>query len=65
MTRACPTGAEGARLLGPDGLLSQVTRAVLERVLAEGMTGRPGYGKHDPLGAWRVPYCQDVAGGSG
>jgi len=26
---------EGAELLGPDGLLSQVTKAVLERALAE------------------------------
>jgi putative transposase len=34
--------AEGAELLGPDGLLSQVTRAVLERALAEEMTGHLG-----------------------
>jgi putative transposase len=34
---------QGAELLGPDGLLSQVTRAVLERVLAEEMTGHLGY----------------------
>ena len=32
--------AEGAELLGPAGLLSQVPRAVLERALAEEMTGR-------------------------
>jgi putative transposase len=37
-------------LLGPDGLLSQVTRAVLERALAEEMTGHLGYDKHDPAG---------------
>jgi transposase-like protein len=42
--------AEGAELLGPDGLLSQVTRAVLERALAEEMTGHLGYEKHDPAG---------------
>jgi putative transposase len=30
--------AEGAELLGPDGLLSQVTRAVRERALGEEMT---------------------------
>src|SRR5215469_7845209 len=42
--------AEGVELLGPDGLLSQVTRAVLERALAEEMTGHLGYGKHDPAG---------------
>ena len=35
--------AEGVELLGPDGLLSQVTRAVLERALAEEMTGHLGY----------------------
>jgi hypothetical protein len=37
-------------LLGPDGLLSQVTKAVLERALAEEMTGHLGYDKHDPAG---------------
>ena len=31
--------AEGVELLGPGGLLSQVTKAVLERALAEEMTG--------------------------
>jgi hypothetical protein len=39
--------AEGVGLLGPDGLLSQVTRAVLERALAEEMAGHLGY---DPAG---------------
>ena len=37
-------------LLGPDGLLSQVTKAVLERALAEEMTGHLGYEKHDRAG---------------
>jgi putative transposase len=41
---------EGAELPGPDGLLSQVTKAVLERALAEEMTGHLGYDKHDPAG---------------
>ncbi len=41
---------QGAELLGPDGLLSQVTKAVLERALAEEMTGHLGYEKHDPAG---------------
>ena len=41
---------EGAELLGPDGLLSQVTKAVLERALAEEMTEHLGYEKHDPAG---------------
>ena len=42
--------AEGVELLGPQGLLSQVTKAVLERALAEEMTGHLGYEKHDPAG---------------
>ncbi len=42
--------AEGAELLGPDGLLSQVTKAVLERALAEELTDHLGYDKHDPAG---------------
>jgi transposase-like protein len=42
--------AEGAELLGPDGLLSQVTKAVLERALTEEITGHLGYDKHDPAG---------------
>src|SRR6266496_2438458 len=41
---------EGVELLGPDGLLSQVTRAVLERALAEEMTEHLGYEKHDRAG---------------
>jgi transposase-like protein len=42
--------AGGVELLGPDGLLSRVTKAVLERALAEEMTGHLGYEKHDPAG---------------
>src|SRR3984885_11798888 len=42
--------AEGVELLGPDGLLSQVTKAVLERALTEEITGHLGYEKHDPAG---------------
>ena len=42
--------AEGVELLGPDGLLSQVTKAVLERVLDEELTDHLGYDKHDPVG---------------
>jgi putative transposase len=41
---------QGVELLGPDGLLSQATKAVLERALAEEMTGHLGYEKHDPGG---------------
>jgi len=42
--------AEGVELLGPDGLLSQVTKAVLERALGEELTHHLGYEKHDPAG---------------
>jgi len=42
--------AQGAELLGPDGLLSHVTKAVLERAMAEELTGHLGYDKHDPAG---------------
>jgi transposase-like protein len=42
--------SEGAELLGPDGLLSQVTKAVLERALDEELTDHLGYDKHDPVG---------------
>jgi transposase-like protein len=41
---------EGVELLGSDGLLSQVTKAVLERALGEEMTEHLGYEKHDPAG---------------
>jgi putative transposase len=42
--------AEGVELLGPDGLLSQVTRAVLERAVDEELTAHLAYEKHDPAG---------------
>jgi transposase-like protein len=42
--------AEGVGLLGPDGLLSQVTKAVLERALEEELAEHLGYEKHDPAG---------------
>jgi transposase-like protein len=42
--------AGGVELLGPDGLLSRVTKAVLERALPEEMTSHLGYQKHDPAG---------------
>jgi transposase-like protein len=37
----------------PGCLLSQVTKVVLERALAEEMTGHLGYEKHDPAGRGR------------
>jgi len=42
--------SSGIELLGPDGLLSQVTKAVLERALNEELTEHLGYEKHDPAG---------------
>src|SRR3954451_9558381 len=42
--------AQGVELLGPDGLLSQVTKAVLERALEEELTDHLGYEKHDAAG---------------
>src|SRR5438093_13681811 len=41
---------QGLELLGPDGLLSQVTKAVLERALTEELTEHLGYERHDPAG---------------
>jgi putative transposase len=57
--------AEGAELLGPDGLLSQVTKAVLERALAEEMTEhwvmrsttRPVAGRVTAVTARRARRC--------
>ncbi len=42
--------ASGAALLGEGGLLTEVTRAVLERALDVEMTEHLGYEKHDPAG---------------
>ena len=42
---------QGLSLTGPDGLLKQLTKTVLETALNEEMTEHLGYGKHDPAGA--------------
>ena len=42
--------AEGVDILGPDGLLGQVSKAVLERALSEELTEHLGYDRHDPAG---------------
>ncbi|AEV81218.1 transposase [Actinoplanes sp. SE50] len=42
---------QGLSLTGPDGLLKQLTKAVLETALNEEMTGHLGYAKHDAAGA--------------
>jgi putative transposase len=42
---------QGLSLTGPDGLLKQLTKTVIETALAEEMTEHLGYEKHDPGGA--------------
>lgn len=42
--------ADGLELLGPDGVLSEITSRVLNRALQEEMTDHLGYEKGDPAG---------------
>ena len=42
--------AEGVELVGPGGLLTGLTKTVLETALEAEMTGHLGYDKHDPAG---------------
>jgi putative transposase len=42
---------QGLSLTGPDGLLKQLTKTVLEAALNEEITEHLGYEKHDPAGA--------------
>lgn len=42
---------QGLSLTGPDGLLKQLTKSVIESALNEEMTEHLGYEKHDPAGA--------------
>jgi putative transposase len=42
---------QGLSLTGPDGLLKQLTKTVLETALNEEITEHLGYGKHDPASA--------------
>ena len=41
---------QGVDLVGPDGLLNQLTKRVLETALEEEMSEHLGYDKHDPVG---------------
>jgi transposase-like protein len=41
---------KGLSLTGPDGLLKQLTKSVIETALSEEMTEHLGYEKHDPAG---------------
>ena len=42
--------AGGVDLLGPDGVLAELTKRILERALAEEMTDHLGYEHGDPIG---------------
>ena len=42
--------AEGVELLGPGGLLTGLTKTVLETALEAELTDHLGYDKHDPAG---------------
>jgi len=42
--------AQGVNLVGPGGLLNELTRTVLETALEAEMTEHLGYGRHDPAG---------------
>ncbi|MGB7961497.1 MAG: transposase [Propionicimonas sp.] len=42
--------AQGLSLTGPEGLLKQLTKTVVEVSLEEEMTDHLGYAKHDPAG---------------
>src|SRR6476469_6115211 len=41
---------QGVELVGPDGLLNQLTKRVFEAALEEEMSEHLGYDKHDPVG---------------
>jgi len=41
---------QGVELMGPNGLLNQLTKSVLETVLDAEMTEHLGYEKHDTVG---------------
>ena len=45
---------QGLSLTGPDGLLKQLTKTVLETALNEEMAEHLGYEKHDPSGRGRA-----------
>ncbi len=44
-------------LTGPDGLLKQLTKTVLETALSKEMTEHLGYEKHDPPGVGTGNIC--------
>ena len=51
---------KGVELVGPNGLLNQLTKRVLETALEAEMSDHLGYDKHDPTGrnlATRATVC--------
>ena len=56
---------QGLSLTGPDGLLKQLTKTVLETALNEEMTEHLGYDKHDPAGPGRRQHPQRHPGQDG
>jgi putative transposase len=42
--------AEGVELVGPDGMLTGLTKSVVETALEEEMSDHLGYDRHDPAG---------------
>ena len=62
---------QGLSLTGPDGLLKQLTKTVIETALNEEMTEHLGYEKHDPAGSGerqrpqRDPAKTVLTGGTG
>lgn len=48
--RLMAKAGEDAELLGPEGLLSEITKAVMERALQAELTDHLGYEAHDPAG---------------
>jgi hypothetical protein len=47
---------QGLSLTGPDGLLKQLTKSVIETALSEEMTEHLGYEKHDPAESRPNPF---------
>jgi len=50
--------SEGVDLIGPGGLLTGLTKTVLETALEEEISGHLGYDKHDPVGRNRGQLAQ-------
>jgi hypothetical protein len=53
--------AEGLRLTGEGGLLSQLTKVVVESALDGELDDHLGYAKHDPAGMAAIPATASAA----